>query len=41
LPRALSHLLANEALAYTQIEEGESQVLLQALAAGELDCVVG
>jgi molybdate transport repressor ModE-like protein len=41
LPRALSRLSAEGMLAYTHVQEGESQGLLRALAAGELDCVVG
>ncbi|OZI60861.1 LysR substrate-binding domain-containing protein [Bordetella genomosp. 11] len=40
LPDALSRLLAADELAYTRIVEGESQGLLQALGAGELDCAV-
>jgi molybdate transport repressor ModE-like protein len=40
LPRILSRLLSQDALAYMQIQEGESQGLLRALAAGELDCAV-
>ncbi|AOB31471.1 hypothetical protein AKI39_13420 [Bordetella sp. H567] len=40
LPGALSRLLADGTLAYTRIQEGESQGLLQALGAGELDCAV-
>lgn len=40
LPRALSRLLADETLPYMHVREGESQGLLQALSAGELDCAV-
>ncbi len=40
LPHALVALLAQDGLAYTNIQEGDSKDLLAALAAGELDCVV-
>lgn len=40
LPNALARLLAQDGLAYTNIREGDSKVLLEGLAAGELDCVV-
>ncbi|HTJ98255.1 MAG TPA: LysR substrate-binding domain-containing protein, partial [Bordetella sp.] len=40
LPDALARLLAQGELGYTRIREGESQGLLRALEAGELDCAV-
>jgi DNA-binding transcriptional LysR family regulator len=40
LPDVLVRLLAQDGLAYTNIQEGDSKGLLVALAAGELDCVV-
>ncbi|MBV7485579.1 LysR substrate-binding domain-containing protein [Bordetella sp. BOR01] len=41
LPQALARLLAQDALPYMHIEEAEAVTLIAALAAGELDCVIG
>lgn len=41
LPEALTRLLAQDALPYMHIEEAEALTLIAALAAGELDCVIG
>jgi len=41
LPAALTRLLADDALPYLHIEEAEAVTLVAALAAGELDCVIG
>src|SRR3546814_8133557 len=41
LPQALTRLLAHDALPYLDVEEAEALTLIAALAAGELDCVIG
>lgn len=41
LPQALTRLQAQEALPYMHIQEAEAVALVAALAAGELDCVIG